>query len=154
MTYSAESYLDVLNYNIRKYILNQDVKLEDDRDANNLLKNQFLHPEELQEAIIKLLNIESLQETFTQFANGVPFYGKVFVNNDCRRLTNIINKINRPKSTYGIHIESDLMANNISYKNEKTSFNIVSRHCEQTKINLNLVAKPIGDSVFPVPVGA
>jgi UDP-N-acetylmuramate--alanine ligase len=29
------------------------------------------------------------------------------------------------------------MANNISYKNEKTSFNIASSLCEQTKINLN-----------------
>ena len=62
MSYSAESYLDVINYNIRKHILNQPVKLEDDRDANLLLKNQFLHPDELQEEIINLLGVENIKE--------------------------------------------------------------------------------------------
>ena len=62
MTYSAESYLDVINYNIRKHILNQPVKLEDERDANLLLKNQFLHPDELQEEIIKLLEVLNIKD--------------------------------------------------------------------------------------------
>ena len=55
MTYSAESYLDVINYNIRKHILNQNVKLEDDRNADNLLENQFLHSEELTRSNYKII---------------------------------------------------------------------------------------------------
>ena len=82
MTYSAESYLDVINYNIRKHILNQNVKLEDDRNADNLLENQFLHSEELQEAIIKLLNIEPLQELLSKPENQIYNELEFFKSND------------------------------------------------------------------------
>ena len=108
MVYSTESYLDVLNYNIRKYILNQDVKLEDDRDANNLLKNQFLHPEELQEAIIKLLNIESLQELLSKPENLIYNELEFFKSNDLTgKIPAFYNSINHCESRTGdAHLKS------------------------------------------------
>ena len=62
MTYSADSYMDVVNYNIRKHIFNQNVKLEDDRNADLLLKNQFLHSDELLEEIITLLGVKNIKD--------------------------------------------------------------------------------------------
>ena len=48
-------------------------------------------------------NLESLQKTFVEFANSVPFYGKIFMNSDCENLIKIQNQINRPKITYAIN---------------------------------------------------
>ena len=82
-------------------------------------------------------NLNSLQQTFSQFANSVPFYGKVFINNDCERLVDIIDTINRPKSTYSIYCDSDLKATSISFKKEITTFNLKLKNSEKIQIKLN-----------------
>ena len=102
MTYSAESYLDVINYNIRKHILNQPVKLEDDRDANLLLKNQFLHPDELQEEIIKLLGVDNIKDILKNPEKVIYNELEFFKSNDVTGKTaSFFDSINRCASKTG-----------------------------------------------------
>ena len=82
-------------------------------------------------------NLNSLQKTFSEFGNAVPFYGKVFINNDCERLAKVNDNINRPKSTFSIYNNSDLKASNISYSRNKTTFSINSKSFGKVKITLN-----------------
>ena len=41
-------------------------------------------------------NIKNLKDTFCKYANSVPFYGKVAINNDSRYLVDIKKRINKP----------------------------------------------------------
>jgi len=82
-------------------------------------------------------DLKSLQNTFLNFANSIPFYGKIIINNDCENLKAIINKINRQKKSFGINNNSDIMATNISFAHNYSSFNIIIDNKDSIKINLN-----------------
>jgi len=82
-------------------------------------------------------NLEDLKSAFTNYANAVPFYGKVAINNDSVYLNQIINQINRPKITFGIKNKSDINAKITSYNKNKSTFEIKSKLYENFTINLN-----------------
>ena len=42
-------------------------------------------------------DLKNLQNTFLKFADFVPFYGKIIINNDCSNLKLIIDRVNRQK---------------------------------------------------------
>ena len=46
-------------------------------------------------------NLDDLQLTFIDFANKIPFYGKVDVGLDSENIKSIINKIKKPVVTFG-----------------------------------------------------
>ncbi|SVC37755.1 uncharacterized protein METZ01_LOCUS290609, partial [marine metagenome] len=58
-------------------------------------------------------NLEDLQEAFIQFANSVPFYGKVGICIDNNNATAIIPKIKRPIVTFGLHKDAEIMASHV-----------------------------------------
>lgn len=63
--------------------------------------------------------IDDLYESFISFANSVPFYGSVIICSDSKGANDIINKIKRPITTYGIKSNADVSASMISFdKNE------------------------------------
>ena len=112
MSYSAESYLDIILYNIRKHILREDVSLYDERDANNILKNQYLHPDELQEVIKKLLNIEKdtelLKNTDKRYYQELEF----FTSNDITGNTpSFFDSINNCESDTGKNYLKHILSN-------------------------------------------
>ena len=84
--------------------------------------------------IYKNLNI--LKKTFLKFSNSVPFYGKTFLNADCRNLNHIIENTNRPKTTYGIYKNADIKASSIKYNNSKSTFTLNNKK-DKIIINLN-----------------
>jgi len=86
-------------------------------------------------------NIEDLKETFVQYANAIPFYGKIAINNDSKYLNEIIKDINKPLTTFGIDNVSDVTATIISYSKYKSLFNIICSSNKIMQIELNCPGK-------------
>ena len=82
-------------------------------------------------------DIDDLLESFTFFSNSIAFYGKIAFNNDSKNINKIINKINKPKISFGIKNQSDIIAKNISFDEEKTLFEIYFSNNKKT-INIQL----------------
>ena len=82
-------------------------------------------------------NITDLKNTFCQYANYIPFYGKLAINNDSKYLNQIMSSINKPKITFGIQNKSDINAEIISYTKNNSSFEIISNNYENFRISLN-----------------
>ena len=86
-------------------------------------------------------NIEDLKETFVQYANAIPFYGKIAINNDSKYLNEIIRNINKPLTTFGIDNHSDVTAKIISYSANKSIFDITCNSNKTIRIELNCPGK-------------
>ena len=87
-------------------------------------------------------DINDLKNTFCTFANSIPFYGKVAINNDSKFLNEINKQINKSKVTYGIDNKSDIMAEIISYNKNQSIFNITSNYYNNNfEIELNYPGK-------------
>ena len=86
-------------------------------------------------------NIDDLKNTFCQYANSIPFYGKVAINNDSKYLNEIIDNINRPKITFGIEKKADINAKIISFSENHSKFDINSNDYDSFTINLNCPGK-------------
>ena len=83
-------------------------------------------------------NLDDLKTTFSKYANSIPFYGKIAINNDSKHLKSIDNKINRPKITYGIKNKSDVNAKIISFNENTSNFKIKSSvYNANFKVTLN-----------------
>ena len=81
-------------------------------------------------------NIKNLKDTFCKYANSVPFYGKVAINNDSRYLVDIKKRINKPSITFGIKNNSDIMAKDIKFDKNKSSFKVISKTYGDFKIQI------------------
>jgi len=82
-------------------------------------------------------NLEDLQDSFIKFANSVPFYGKVAVCIDYENTREIISKIKRPVSTYGIHENANYRAENLLFNKLTTQFDLIINGQFIEKIILN-----------------
>ena len=69
-------------------------------------------------------NLEDLQAAFTQFANAVPFYGKVGVCIDHANAATIIPEIKRPVVTFGLHETAEVRGSNLRYDQNNTIFDV------------------------------
>ena len=69
-------------------------------------------------------NLEDLQMAFTQFANAVPFYGKVGVCIDNHNAASIIPNIKRPVVTFGVHKDAEIQASNLQFENNHSTFTL------------------------------
>ena len=69
-------------------------------------------------------NLEDLQTAFTQFANAVPFYGKVGICIDNSNAASIIPNIKRPVVTFGIHEDAEIQASNLRFDKNHSTFEL------------------------------
>jgi len=69
-------------------------------------------------------NLEDLQMAFTQFANAVPFYGKVGICIDNSNAAFIIPNIKRPVVTFGIHEYAEIQASNLRFDKNHSTFEL------------------------------
>ncbi len=86
-------------------------------------------------------NLTDLQNTFSQFVNSVPFYGRVFVCIDKENVQNILPSIKRPVVTYGFSQQADIKAQNSVFENHSTTFDLVVSNKFMGKIKLNTPGK-------------
>jgi len=69
-------------------------------------------------------NLSELQDAFVQFANAVPFYGKLAICTNHINCSEILTKIKRPLITFGVDIKADVVGKNIKYNKDKTTFDL------------------------------
>ena len=111
----------------------------------------FLH---LQPVMAVLTNIDadhlqnyggdfsSLQKSFVEFLQHLPFYGLAVICIDDQNNRAIIDSIAKPILTYGIDNEADIQAKNIKHEGNKSWFKVSSRNNKDwLEIELNLPGK-------------
>ena len=69
-------------------------------------------------------NLSELQDAFIQFANAIPFYGKLAICTNHINCSKIIHRIKRPLITFGVDTKADVVGTNIKYNKYKTKFDI------------------------------
>ena len=83
-------------------------------------------------------NLDDLKKSFTQFANAIPFYGKVGVCIDQVNTTSIIPNIKRPLVTFGINKSAEINASNLTYNKHNSTFDININKKNLGKIKINV----------------
>ena len=86
-------------------------------------------------------NIDDLLDTFTKFANSIPFYGKTAINIDSKNLRLITKNINRPIKTFAIDRSADIIAENISYNNNESKFKVIIKGKKTFEIKITVPGK-------------
>ncbi len=67
-------------------------------------------------------SMETLRDTFVQFLNNLPFYGKGFLCLDDEEVQLILPRVNRKVVTYGLSQQADLRGSSIRKEGAKVSF--------------------------------
>jgi len=83
-------------------------------------------------------DLQELQDTFLQFAQAVPFYGEVIVCMDSPALFEILPKITRPVTTYGLSDGADYQAVNLSFDAFSSTYFIKHHNSIIGDITLNV----------------
>jgi len=85
-------------------------------------------------------SMERLKEAFTEFANRVSFYGKVFLCTECERVREIVPKVYKRKATYGFK-DTDFTAENVQPTGLGSIFEVRYRGERLGRIKLNVPGK-------------
>jgi len=71
--------------------------------------------------------MKALRQSFTDFANKVPFYGAVVACHDHPEVRKIFPHLARRLITYGIYSSAEYEAKNIAQKEKETSFDVLHK---------------------------
>jgi len=83
-------------------------------------------------------DLDDIKSAFIEFANKVPFYGFVILCLDEEALQDIVPHINKKILTYGLTTQADIRAENISYSEFSSSYNLRYSGKEMGRINLRI----------------
>ena len=83
-------------------------------------------------------NLDDLQQAFTQFANSVPFYGRVVLCLDEPHVQALLPHIERPVTTYGLAPQTDVRAAKPEYHESRTKFELLVRDHEPIAVTLQV----------------
>lgn len=82
-----------------------------------------------------------LQDTFIEFLHRLPFYGLAVVCVDDPVIASLIDTLGRPVTTYGIHSDADVRAEDIRIDGRGSHFTVRLAGGESAEIHLNLPGK-------------
>ena len=82
-------------------------------------------------------SLDDLLNSFIDFANSTPFYGKVAINIDSLNVNKISSKIKKSKITFGLKENADVKAEKISYNNNCSKFLVTFKN-QNEKYHINL----------------
>ena len=83
-------------------------------------------------------NLNDLENSFVQFCQSVPFYGSVLVNIDSLSVGNILHRIERPVTTYGLSRDAAFRAKELEFKENKSTYSLFRAEENLGKIHLNV----------------
>jgi UDP-N-acetylmuramate--alanine ligase len=83
-------------------------------------------------------DLNDLENSFLQFCQSVPFYGSVLLNIDSFSIKNIIHKIERPVTTYGMSRDAAFRAKELEFKENKSTYSLFRAEENLGKIHLNV----------------
>ncbi len=83
-------------------------------------------------------DLDDIKSAFIEFANKVPFYGYVVLCSDEPALLDIIPQINKKILTYGVNVQADIRAVDISHNEFSSTYTVKYKGEELGKIKLNV----------------
>lgn len=83
-------------------------------------------------------DLNDIKSAFVEFANKVPFYGFIVICLDEPALQDIIPHLNKKVITYGVTVQADLRATDITFKEFSSSFIVKYRGQELGNITLKI----------------
>ena len=83
-------------------------------------------------------NLEDLKDAFTQFANAIPFYGKIAIGTDNKNSANIVKNINRPVISFGLNKNAYIRATKLFFSKNKSSFTLIENNKKLGVLNINV----------------
>ena len=83
-------------------------------------------------------SFDKLREAFVRFANKVPFYGAVVLNESDPVLSEILPRINKQVRTFSLEGRSQFFAREIDVQMLGGSFNLIERGFDMGRVNLNV----------------
>lgn len=87
-------------------------------------------------------DFQSLQKSFIEFIQHLPFYGLAVICIDDRENRKILNNIAKPVMTYGVDYDADIQARIIKFSGNKTWFQVSKKTClDWITVELNLPGK-------------
>ena len=86
-------------------------------------------------------NLSDLKKSFIEFANAVPFYGKVAICIDHENTSSILLKIKRPLITFGINEKAEIRASNLFFNKNHSSFDLFVNNKKIETINIQVPGK-------------
>jgi UDP-N-acetylmuramate--alanine ligase len=69
-------------------------------------------------------DFEEIKSAFSEFVNKVPFYGRVILCWDEKNLRELIPRIERPITTYGLSAGADLGASSLEFEDNRSTFKV------------------------------
>lgn len=82
-------------------------------------------------------NYQRLKDTFIEFLHHLPFYGLAIMCIDDEGVREVLPSISKPVTTYGVHQDADVRAENVRQAGMHTSFDVV-RKGKQSKLQVTL----------------
>jgi UDP-N-acetylmuramate--alanine ligase len=80
--------------------------------------------------------IEEMKETFLHFINKIPFFGLAVLCLDHPNVQNLIPKLKKRFTTYGLTTQADFQAKEIVFEGFSTTFDVLHRHHEVGRVRL------------------
>jgi len=99
-------------------------------------------------------DINSIKEVFLHFIHRIPFYGLAVLCLDNLAIQDLIPKIKKRFTTYGVNAQADFNAKNIEFGKLKSSFNVYHHEKLLGKVVLNLPGiHNVNNSLASIAVG-
>ena len=87
-------------------------------------------------------DFQSLQKSFIEFIQHLPFYGLAVICIDDAGNRKILDEISKPVMTYGVDYDADIQAHIIKFNGNKTWFQVSKKTCpDWITVELNLPGK-------------
>jgi UDP-N-acetylmuramate--alanine ligase len=86
-------------------------------------------------------DFEEIKFAFSEFLKKVPFYGRVILCWDERNVRELIPRIERPITTYGLSAGADLRASSLEFEANRSTFKVQFKGETVGKINLSVPGK-------------
>lgn len=84
-------------------------------------------------------NYQRLKDTFIEFLHHLPFYGLAVMCLDDEGVREVLPSISKPVTTYGVHQDADVRAENIRKEGMRTSFDVIRKGKQNTlPVTLNM----------------
>jgi UDP-N-acetylmuramate--alanine ligase len=72
-------------------------------------------------------NYQRLKDTFIEFLHHLPFYGLAVLCIDDEGVREVLPEISKPVTTYGVHQDADVRAENVKQSGMHTSFTVIRK---------------------------
>ncbi len=99
-------------------------------------------------------DLDEIRNAFCTFMNKVPFYGKIIFCLDCPNLRQLIERMERRFTSYGLAEEAEIRATDISLNSFHSEYNLVVAGKELDRVKVNIPGVHyLNNSLAAVAVG-